>query len=170
MRRFRAPLAALVLLVPALFGAGPGAAVPGPSGSGATGETISLRGNLPGELLDVTLTDLTDPAAPLGAGSAADPADRLVAVGFRLRNTGTATYTDAPRGGSYLLGLDGTRYRGVAVPTTAGDPFPDPLPLPPGASAEGSVTFELPQDARLSAVQFAWNSGSADDIGQWNLS
>ncbi|MET9699389.1 hypothetical protein ABZY31_21015 [Streptomyces sp. NPDC006529] len=198
MRRLRSPLATLALAVPVLLGlgAGPGTTAVGPAttaagpmataaaGPGATtvsgpvattatdptGETISLRGNRPGELLDVTLVAVTDPAAPRAAHALRDPAGRLVAVEFRLLNTGTAAYADPPRSGSYLLDADGERYSGVALPTTAGAEFTEGRSLAPGDSATGCVTFELPQDARASAVQFALNSGSADDIGQWSLS
>ncbi|MER5728214.1 DUF4352 domain-containing protein [Streptomyces sp. NPDC002138] len=192
MRRLWAPLATLVLVVPAVLGAGSGTAdhtadrtgggtaagtptAPAAPAerryvAGPTGETISLRGDLPGELLDVTLLAVADPAAPRDAAATPAPDGRLVAVEFRLENTGTAAYADAPRSGSYLLDTGGERYSGVAVATTAGAGFPDGRSLAPGASSTGWVTFQLPEDARPTAVQFALNSGSADDIGQWNLS
>ncbi|MFI5979671.1 DUF4352 domain-containing protein [Streptomyces sp. NPDC051555] len=163
----------LALAAPTLLGAGPGPGVAEAQGrlpAGPTGETISLRGNGPGELLDVTLVAVTDPATPRTADPARDPAQRLVSVEFRLVNTGTAAYTDAPRDGSYLLDLGGKRYSGVARATTAGTEFPDGHSLAPGDRTTGSVTFELPRDARPSAVQFALNGGTADDIGQWPLS
>ncbi|MFD7030758.1 hypothetical protein ACFWAR_22245 [Streptomyces sp. NPDC059917] len=160
---------ALALAAPTLLGPGT-AQARGRLPAGPTGETISLRGNRPGELLDVTLVTVTDPATPRTADPAPDPARRLVSVEFRLVNTGTARYTDAPRDGSYLLDLSGKRYSGVARATTAGTEFPEGLSLAPGERSTGSVTFELPRDARPSAVQFALDGGTADDIGQWPLS
>ncbi|MGW7435340.1 hypothetical protein [Streptomyces sp. NPDC054849] len=47
---------AVALLVPVLLGAAPV----------GSGETISLAGNEPGQRLDVTLTQVTDPASPTG--------------------------------------------------------------------------------------------------------
>ncbi|WP_330333963.1 DUF4352 domain-containing protein [Streptomyces sp. NBC_00536] len=176
MRRLRYSAAALALTAAALLGPalGTGAAATASAGptrqAGPTGQTIELRGNRPGELLDVTLLAVTDPATPRAAYPQQDPAGRLVAVEFRLANTGTARYADTPRSGSYLLDLGGARHSSVAAATTAGDGFPDGHTLAPGDSATGWVTFELPKQARLAAVQFALNDGSADDIGQWNLS
>ncbi|MBT2468281.1 DUF4352 domain-containing protein [Streptomyces sp. ISL-66] len=144
-----------MLLVPALLGAGPG----------GSGETVPLAGKEPGERLDVTLTQVVDPASP-----APDDTDRLVSVRFRLENTGTASYKDSPASSAHLLDSDGQRFTGLNASTGAGPAFPDTVTLDPGDSATGFVTFKLPKDAGLAAVQFALNGGLADDVGQWSLS
>ncbi|TDU74452.1 hypothetical protein [Streptomyces sp. KS 21] len=163
-RRLRSPLAALALLAPALLGA------LGPDGSG---ETIPLSGSEPGQHLDVTLTRVVDPAdpgpAPAGSGSGSG-SDRLVAVQFRLENTGTAVYQDSPAKSSHLLDSEGQRFTGSNTTTAAGPAFPETVSLAPGGSAFGFVTFRLPNHAALAAVQFALNSGLADDVGHWSLS
>ncbi|MFE9933199.1 hypothetical protein [Streptomyces sp. NPDC005533] len=154
---------ALALLAPALL---LGAA---PDGSG---ETISLAGNEPGQRLDVTLTHVVDPASPaadLPAEADADGPDRLLAVRFRLENTGTAVYRDSPAPAAHLLDTTGQRFTGLDVPTTAGPNFPDTVTLEPGGTTEGFVTFRLPEDAGAAAVQFALNTGLGDDVGQWSL-
>ncbi|WP_051832557.1 hypothetical protein [Streptomyces katrae] len=168
-RRLRSPLAALLLLAPALLGA------LGPDGSG---ETIPLSGSEPGQHLDVTLTRVVDPAAdpgPAPADSASGSgsgsgSDRLVAVQFRLENTGTAVYQDSPAKCSHLLDSDGQRFTGSHATTAAGPAFPETVSLSPGGSALGFVTFRLPNHAALAAVQFALNSGLSDDVGHWSLS
>ncbi|MEV0411295.1 DUF4352 domain-containing protein [Streptomyces sp. NPDC050448] len=162
-RRLRSPLATLAVLTPALLGAA--------LGPGGSGETIPLSGNEPGRHLDVTLTRVVDPAdpAPPGSDSDSDP-DRLVAVQLRLENTGTAAYKDSPAKASHLLDSDGQRFTGSNTTTTAGPAFPDTVTLAPGDSALGFVTFRLPNDAGLAAVQFALNAGLADDVGHWSLS
>lgn len=157
-RRLRSPLVMLAVLAPALLGA---------IGPGGSGETIPLSGNEPGQHLDVTLTRVVDPAVPPPADS---DADRLVAVQFRLENTGTAVYQDSPAKASHLLDTDGQRFTGSNAATTAGPAFPDTVTLTPGGSALGFVTFRLPDDARLAAVQFALNAGLAGDVGHWSLS
>ncbi|WP_405435710.1 hypothetical protein OG373_03335 [Streptomyces avidinii] len=161
MRRGRRLLVALALLAPALLGFAPG----------DSGETISLAGNLPGERLDVTLTQVVDPTAPASPTNPDDPAgpDRLVATRFRLENTGTAVYQDSPSPATHLLDADGQRFTGLDLPTAAGPAFPGTVTLDPGAAAEGFVTFRLPADAEPAAVQFALNGGLADDVGQWSL-
>ncbi|MER6318881.1 hypothetical protein ABT237_34765 [Streptomyces sp. NPDC001581] len=161
----RRALVALALLAPALLGAAPG----------GSGETISLAGNEPGQRLDVTLTQVVDPASAAGPeaerGAEADPdgPDRLLAVRFRLENTGTAVYRDSPAPAAHLLDTTGQRFTGLNDPTTAGVNFPDTVTLDPGGTAEGFVTFRLPEDAVPAAVQFALNTGLADDVGQWSL-
>ncbi|MFF3673770.1 hypothetical protein ACFYYS_07245 [Streptomyces sp. NPDC002120] len=153
---------ALALLAPALLGAAPG----------GSGETISLAGNEPGQRLDVTLTQVVDPASPVAdptAEAEPDGPDRLLAVRFRLENTGTAVYRDSPAPAAHLLDTTGQRFTGLDVPTTAGPSFPGTVTLEPGGTAEGFVTFRLPEDAGAAAVQFALNTGLGDDVGQWSL-
>ncbi|MFE6846630.1 hypothetical protein [Streptomyces sp. NPDC057686] len=163
-------LAPLALLAPALLG------TLGPDGSG---ETIPLSGTEPGQHLDVTLTRVVDPADPAPAPAPADSGSdsgsgsgsgRLVAVEFRLENTGTAAYQDSPAKSSHLLDSGGQRFTGSNTTTTAGPAFPETLTLAPGGSALGFVTFRLPDEAALAAVQFALNAGLADDVGHWSLS
>ncbi|MEU9165105.1 hypothetical protein AB0D29_33125 [Streptomyces sp. NPDC048424] len=167
---------ALALLAPALLGVAPG----------GSGETISLAGNEPGQRLDVTLTQVVDPASPATGPTAEtepetepesapaptpqpDGSDRLVAVRFRLENTGTAVYQDSPAPAAHLLDTTGQRFTGLNLPTTAGTNFPDTVTLDPGGTAEGFVTFRIPEDAGPAAVQFALNTGLGDDVGQWSL-
>ncbi|MGW7452744.1 DUF4352 domain-containing protein [Streptomyces sp. NPDC054787] len=171
MRRSRAPgrsrsaFAAVALLAPALLVPALLAAAPGGSG-----ETVSLTGDGPGQRLDVTLTQVVDPAAPArSATPGPDGSDRLVAVRFHLENTGTADYEDSPAACAHLLDATGQRFTGLNLPTAAGPYFPDTLTLRPGGAAEGFVTFRLPKDAGPAAVQFALNGGFADDVGQWSL-
>ncbi|MBW5486385.1 hypothetical protein GPJ59_32130 [Streptomyces bambusae] len=157
MRRLWLPLAVLGLVVPALAGAGP------------SGETIPLEGNGPGERLDVTLVQVVDPAPAEGPGDVPEQDERLVAVQFRLKNTGTAVYKDSPQNGAYLLDTTGQRFAGSPRATAAGAEFPGLVTVRPQDTALGFVTFEVPRDAEPAAVQFAMNSGFADDVGQWAL-
>lgn len=150
-RRAR-PLSAALLAV-LLLGAGPG----------GSGETVPLNGNRPGERLDVTLTRVVDPAGSAGA-------DRLVAVELRLENTGSVQYRDAPAAAAHLLDSEGQRFTGQAGDSQAGAALPDSVSLEPGAEVTGFVTFRVPQQAGLAAVQFALDAGLGDDVGQWSLS
>ncbi|MEV6953051.1 hypothetical protein [Streptomyces sp. NPDC051183] len=161
-----ARLAVAILLVPALLGA-----------AGASGETVPLSGDGPGERLDVTLSRVADPATPTSPADATDPTrpvpggtGRLVSVEFRLENTGTAVYEDSPAAAAHLLDTYGHRYTGTGISTEAGPAFPDTVTLGPGGTAHGFVTFRLPEGAPLAAVQFALNGGLADDVGHWSLS
>ncbi|RKT02718.1 hypothetical protein BX286_0627 [Streptomyces sp. 3211.6] len=159
-RPAHAARAARLLMAPLLAALLLGA---GPDGSG---ETVSLDGDSPGERLDVTLTRFVDPAGPAPAGGA----DRLVAVGLRLENTGTVPYEDSPAPAAHLLDTTGGRFTGLSVPTDAGPSLPGTVTLEPGRSAEGFVTFRLPEGSAPAAVQFALESGAGDDVAQWSLS
>ncbi|MFF4012231.1 hypothetical protein [Streptomyces sp. NPDC001717] len=151
----------LVLAVGALLG---------PGAEAGSGETISLVGGEPGVRLDVTLTREVDPAGPATAVPAAFRVDeRLVAVRFRLENTGSAVHEDSPAACAHVLDSAGHRFAGTDTPTTAGAAFPTTVTLDPGGTAEGFVTFRVPQDAALVAVQYALDGGLADDVGQWSL-
>ncbi|MEU3312370.1 hypothetical protein ABZ743_06875 [Streptomyces sp. NPDC006662] len=159
-RLFLAPLVAVLLL-----GAGPGD--PGdPGDPGGSGETVSLDGDRPGERLDVTLTRVVDPA---GAAAPAPGADRLVAVGLRLENTGTVPYEDFPAPAAHLLDTEGRLYTGLGGATDAGPALPGTVTLAPGRSAAGFVLFRVPERARPAAVQFALDAGRGDAIAQWSL-
>ncbi|MCX5380718.1 DUF4352 domain-containing protein [Streptomyces sp. NBC_00091] len=133
------------------------------AGPGGSGETVSLDGDRPGERLDVTLTRVVDPAGTADA-------DRLVAVELRLENTGTLPYRDSPAPAAHLLDTEGQRFTGLNTTTDAGPSLPDTVTLAPGDSASGFVTFRLPKDAGLAAVQFALDGGLGDDVGHWSLS
>ncbi|RSS71763.1 DUF4352 domain-containing protein [Streptomyces sp. WAC06614] len=150
------PWAVLVLAVPALLGA-----------AGPSDETIPLRGNGPGERLDVTVTRTVDPAQPEGPADAPPAGERLVAVEFRLKNTGTADYKDSPQNGAHLIDSQGQRFASAPGATTAGTEFPAVVTLEPQATTSGFVTFAIPAQAEIAALQFAMNSGFADDVGQW---
>ncbi|MFD8982562.1 DUF4352 domain-containing protein [Streptomyces sp. NPDC059564] len=141
------------LLAVLLLGAGPG----------GSGETVPLDGNRPGERLDVTLTRVVDPAGSAGG-------DRLVAVELRLENTGSVPYRDAPAAAAHLLDSQGQRFTGLTQESRAGAGLPDTVSLDPGAEVTGFVTFRVPRDAGLAAVQFALDAGLGDDVGQWSLS
>ncbi|WP_251051581.1 DUF4352 domain-containing protein [Streptomyces sp. ISL-86] len=161
--RVRGPLAGLALLAPLTL-----VAPVAPALAAATPtppvETVSLAGNQPGERLDVTLVQVVDPASP-----APDASDRLVSVQLRLENTGTAIYKDSPAPAAHLLDTEGQRFTGLNAAVPAGAAFPDTVTLYPGGTALGFVTFRIPKDAGLAAVQFALNGGLAEDVGQWSL-
>lgn len=121
-----------------------------------------------GAAADVTVVKVVD-----NAPSANDfhPADgkRWIAVQFRIKNTGTAAYSDAPDNGAGVLDDKGQSYSAVIADTTAGPSFPTPANIAPGDSALGFITFEVPADARIAKTQFGLDSGFADQAGQWNL-
>nr|WP_211283923.1 hypothetical protein [Streptomyces antibioticus] len=92
--------------------------------------------------------------APLLAWAPTDPDDfqpdarrHYVAVPFRLKNTGTAVYKDSPSNGATVIDKS--------------------ITVGPGKTALGFITFEVSDGSRIVTVQFAMDSGFADDVGEW---
>ncbi|MEV4616892.1 hypothetical protein AB0K43_30505 [Kitasatospora sp. NPDC049258] len=136
----------------------------------AVGDALGLTGFQPDERMTVTVTQVVDPATPTSAGLAPSPGHRLVAVQFRLLNTGTAVYSDAPSNGATLIDSQGQGFNALAyAPTTAGPAFPAGVHLAQGESALGFISFDLPAGSSPAKVQFTLESGLAAQTGQWTV-
>ncbi|MFF1300239.1 MULTISPECIES: DUF4352 domain-containing protein [unclassified Streptomyces] len=142
---------------------------PSRSTSASVGDTLDLTGVDDGEALAVTLVKVTDPAHAENAYSSPDAGKRFVAVQFRLKNTGTAVYSDSPSNGARIVDTQGQQFDSTYEDTAAGPGFPSSVTLAPGDSALGFITFEVPADSRIAKVQFAMNSGFSAHTGQWNV-
>jgi hypothetical protein len=134
-----------------------------------TGDTIALKGTEKSNSADVTLVKVVDGAK--GADEYTEPAagKRYVTAQFRIKATGSAAYSDAPHNSAKLIDAQGQNYEATIAETVAGPEFPVPLSVAPGESALGCITFEVPADAKLDKVQFALDSGFAQQSGQWKL-
>ncbi|WP_189174586.1 DUF4352 domain-containing protein [Streptomyces lasiicapitis] len=137
---------------------------------GTIGSTLSLTGNESDERLDVTLVKVVDPARAANQFATPEAGNRFVAVQFRLKNTGEASYKDAPGNGAELVDGDGQHFSAsLYAPTKAGPPFPGTVSVTIGDTALGYLTFELPAAAEPVTAQFSMNSGFSDDVGEWDL-
>ncbi|WP_416967538.1 DUF4352 domain-containing protein [Streptomyces sp. 4F14] len=163
MRRRTAPL---LICLPALFSL----ALAPASSDGKIGDTLSLTGSSGDEKLDVTLVKVVDPARAKDSYSQPDSGNRLVAVQFRLKNTGSDVYSDAPSNGASIIDQDNQRFDTTSTLTTAGADFPAHVIIRPGNTALGYLSFEVPDNSRVGTVQFSMNSGYSDDIGEWTVS
>ena len=135
----------------------------------AVGHTLSLTGINSGEKVDVTVVKVVDPASGTGISSP-PPGKRLVAVQFRLHNTGSATYNDTPANGAKVVDTKGQGFdSAIADTTSAGPNFPATTTISPGGKALGFVVFEVPTGSKIAMVQFALNSGISTDVGQWKV-
>jgi hypothetical protein len=150
-------------------GAPSGPAAKGPQVA-KVGDTIALKGMQKGGSADVTVVKVVDNAQSDNA-DVFKPADgkRWIAVQFRIKNTGTAAYNDAPQNGSTVQDDKGQSYNSVVADTTAGPSFPTPAAIAVGDSALGFITFEVPADTKIAKAQFTLDSGFADQTGQWQL-
>ncbi|MFC8344161.1 DUF4352 domain-containing protein [Streptomyces sp. NPDC057280] len=159
MRRRTAPLLTCLLAAPALALA--------PVADPRVGDTVSLTGTERGERLDVTVTKVVDPAPTDPDGFQPDAGNHYVAVQFRLKNTGTAVYKDSPSNGATVIDKAGQRFDSTLGSSAAGPAFPGSITVGPGKTALGFITFEVPDGSRIVTVQFAMDSGFADDVGEW---
>lgn len=92
-----------------------------------------------------------------------------MAVQFLIKNTGTTTYSDSPSNGTKAIDSSDQSFSSTCQETAAGPRFAGTVTLPPGQSGRGFITFEVPKTSQLTLVQFALDSGFANQVGQWSL-
>ncbi|MFF7487640.1 DUF4352 domain-containing protein [Streptomyces luteogriseus] len=137
--------------------------------SAAVGDALDLKGLEDGEALAVTVVKVVDPARAENEYSTPDVGLRFVAVQFRLKNTGTAVYSDSPSNGARLVDAQGQQFDPTYEDTSAGPGFPGDVTAAPGDTVLGFITFEVPTDSRVVKIQFTMSSGFAGQTGQWDV-
>ncbi|ADI11922.1 hypothetical protein SBI_08804 [Streptomyces bingchenggensis BCW-1] len=146
------------------------------STSGKLGDTLSLEGIVGlGESsphrADITLKKFVDNAkASVGYFEAAD-GNRLVTVQFTIVNTGETTYSDSGFAESQVVDTAGKTYQGKAGSPTVGDSMTNMLNLVPGKQITGWVLYEVPKDAKISAVTYQMDAmgTNPERTGRWTL-
>jgi hypothetical protein len=134
------------------------------------GSAITLAGNSSGEQMSVTVTKVISDAQPGDEFTSAPAGDRLYAVQFRLTDTGSAAYSDAPSNGAAVTDSTGQSYQSAIADTAAGcTSFPGSENIAPGSSGLGCIVFEVPTSAKITQVQFTLDSGMGPDTGQWDV-
>jgi hypothetical protein len=134
------------------------------------GSAITLAGNSSGEQMAVTVTRVITTAQPGDEFSSAPAGDRLYAVQFRLADTGSAAYSDAPSNGAAVVDSVGQSYNASLADNAAGcAPFSSPENIAPSSSGLGCIVFEVPKSVKITRAQFTLDSGMGPDTGQWNV-
>jgi hypothetical protein len=134
------------------------------------GSAITLSGNDSGERMAVTVTKVISSASPGDEFSSAPAGDRLYTVQFRLDDTGSAAYSDAPSNGAEVVDSSGQSYESSITDTASGCvSFPGTENIAPGASGLGCIVFEVPKAAKITEVQFTLDSGMGPQTGQWDV-
>lgn len=134
------------------------------------GSAITLSGNENGEQVAVTVTKVISSASPGDEFTSAPAGDRLYAVQFRLRDTGSAAYSDAPSNGAVVVDSAGQSYQPSIADTAAGCiAFPALENIASGASGLGCIVFEVPKVVKITQVQFTLDSGMGPQTGQWSV-
>jgi hypothetical protein len=176
----------VVLIIAISFAANSGHSVRTTGSAGSTGGTgaqngsvkktagvgtaIALTGNGSGEQMAVTVTKVIGDAEPGDEITSAPSGDRLYAVQFRLADTGSAAYSDAPSNGAEVTDSTGQSYDASLMDSAAGcASFPGTENVAPGSSGLGCIVFEVPASAKITQVQFTLDSGMGPDTGQWHV-
>jgi Domain of unknown function (DUF4352) len=133
------------------------------------GSTITLAGNDSGERMAVTVTKIYRHAQPASSFDDPNSGNRLVAVQFRLTDTGSAAYSDAPSNGTVVVDASGQSYQSSLDNAANCPSFPGTENIAAGASGLGCIVFEVPQAAVITEVQFTLDSGMGPQTGQWDV-
>lgn len=134
------------------------------------GDAITITGMEDGEKLSVKVRKWVDPAQPGDEFSAPETGNRWVAAQFELTNTGTKVYADSPGNGAQVADSEGQRFQSTFADVSAGPSMTSDAQVPAGEKALGYIVFEVPKASKVVSVQFAMNSGFADQTAQWKVS
>jgi hypothetical protein len=133
------------------------------------GSAVVLTGNGAGEKVAVTVVKVF--SHPRGATDfdTADQGDRLYAVQFRLDDTGSMNYSDAPSNSATVVDAAGKSYQSSLDDVAGCTSFPATEKIPAGQSGLGCIVFEVPASAQITLVQFTLDSGFGPATGQWTV-
>lgn len=118
----------------------------------------------------MTLVKMVDPAPPANQYQVPAVGMREVALELRYKNVGSATYNQSiltdvtaidQASHSYSIDIGGD--------TTAGPGFPsDLVNIAPGETADGFVSFQIPQGTPVTEVKLGLDFGlGSGDTGEW---
>lgn len=88
---------------------------------------------------------------------------------FRLKDTGSAAYSDAPSNGAAVVDSEGQSYEAGLDNAAGCQSFPGTENIAPGSSGLGCIVFEVPKAAKIVSVQFTLDSGLGPQTGQWDV-
>lgn len=131
------------------------------------GGSITLRGSADGLLVEATALGVRDPASTPDSFIQPDPGNRYVGIRVRLRNVGTAVYSDSPSNGASAVDQNDQEFSASIF--DAVEPGLGSLKIRPGDRRVGWITFEVPDGSRLRLFQLTLDSGFGPETGEWRL-
>jgi hypothetical protein len=150
-------------------GATPTSSASKAAGLAKIGSAIVLTGNSAGEKMAVTVVQVFRHPQPASDLDSPKQGDRLYAVQFRLRDIGSAAYSDSPSSGVAVVDAAGQSYESSIDNVAECQSFPGTENIAVGSSGLGCVVFEVPTTARITKVQFMLDSGMGPQTGQWDV-
>jgi Domain of unknown function (DUF4352) len=134
------------------------------------GSAITLAGLSTGEQMSVTVTKVYSNAQPIDQYNEAPSGDRLYAIVLQLKNTGSVGYSDAPSNSALVYDSAGNSYQTQFDSVTECQSFQPVVNIAVGSSGVGCVVYEVPNDAKITEVQFILDSGYGPQTGDWQVS
>lgn len=131
------------------------------------GDSITLTGQND-EKISVTLVKILAKAAPANDFEQPESGKHYAAVQFRITNTGSVPFSDAPDNDAKVIDTAGEAFEADITDTTAGASLSGTVNIAPGDSQLGYVTFQVADAATLAKVQFTIDSGFGD-TAQWSV-
>ena len=138
------------------------------SGPLTIGQAATLVGSS-GEIFKVTVKRVVDPLPPVAFSSTGK---RFVGVVIKIRNIGSAEYSDSPSNSSTLVTTDGQQYSDATIAyqgAACDGSFGSGANIAPGDFRSGCIAFKVPDGARLDKFQFSANGGLGPGVAEWNL-
>ncbi|GAA1986322.1 DUF4352 domain-containing protein [Catenulispora subtropica] len=133
------------------------------------GDTIELSDSTTGKNIAVTVTKVVDPDAPSNPYETPPAGDRFESIQFRIVNSGTGPYQDAPLAEISAKDAAGqTMQLEIVTATAAGAQMPASVNLAPGDTALGFVTFAVPAGDKIAQTQFTI-IGAQSATGEWQI-
>jgi hypothetical protein len=133
------------------------------------GSAITLAGLATGEQMSVTVTKVYSDAQPIDQYNEAPGGERLYAVAFKLENTGSAGYSDAPSNSAVVFDSTGQSYQTQFDDVTECQTFRAVLDIAVGSSSVGCIVYEVPIDVKITKVQVILDSGYGPQTGEWKI-
>lgn len=133
------------------------------------GDTLDIDGSQPGDVLQVTVTKVVDPAPAKDEFLTPDPGKRFVAIRIKIVNKGHAVYSDDPQADVKAKDAAGEDMELAFGGTAAGADMPSSVDLSPGDSQLGYVAFSVPNGQKITQVQYALVALGGDHVAQWTI-
>ncbi|HEY3959291.1 MAG TPA: DUF4352 domain-containing protein [Solirubrobacteraceae bacterium] len=134
------------------------------------GDTATLAGERSGERLGVTLLSYRS-TITVGEYDTPDSGMKYVGVVLKIKNVGTAPYSDSPSNGATILTASGRQGKTTIIASgECSEGFASGVKIAPGESQEGCIPFELPQEDVAAKLQWTPASGFGEETAEWSIS
>ncbi len=131
-----------------------------PAEKAKIGQPVTIEGNEDGSQIQVIAVKVVPTTTSGNQFEAPQGGMRYAAVQFKLVNTGTAAYDDAPMNAAKVIDSEGQQFPATIVTEVkAGPMLPSSVKLAKGGTALGYLAFEVPKAAKIVGVQFGIDSG-----------